>query len=490
MGKCQNGLQFLGELVHFSLDSDRWPYPVIMPPQRQIVNHVIMALKRSLSVVIESPTGTGKSAALLCAVLSWQRWHAKCSEEKPPKIFYCSRTHSQVEQMVASLKKTPYRPRMSVLGSRERLCIHREIKPRDGTSLSRPVNTSLACQIRVKNTEKYRKDKLGSYENPYDDDNPPFELPNDRTKGNTTETENEDKKLTCEHYRQLTRSSLAASTQAEFAPSQDTVNCCSIGGERTKLGTFDIEDLVSFGMNPSVHKVAIYRGDSESYGLSLGGNRGECKILQIKANGPAYKEGTLRPGDTILMVNGKDMRHQEMKATAEACRTSKDPLELQVIRSQGETPEDENSSYSQNAACPYYLSRALAKQAEIVFCPYNYLLDPNIREAIGIKLSGAVVVLDEAHNVEDTLRESGSGEFYEFELLELMVMLEYQSRQTGQQREDGADPGVAAHELLVFLEQITKQMHESKTSFENNPGRSTSLCPIVSFVSEPDIIYN
>eukprot|EP00977_Amphora_coffeiformis_P002711 scaffold521_cov167-Amphora_coffeaeformis.AAC.2 len=456
-----------------------WPYPAIMPPQRQMVNHVIMGLKRKLSVVIESPTGTGKSAALLCAVLSWQRWHAKCSNEKPPKIFYCSRTHSQVEQMVASLKKTPYRPRMSVLGSRERLCIHREIKPRDGTSLSRPVSTSLACQTRVKNTEKYRKNRLGSYENPYDDDNPPAELPSDSTRGAAAENDNEEKKPTCEHYRQLTRSSLVALTQAEFAPSQDSVNCCSIGGEKTKFGVFDIEDLVSFGVNPSVHKVAIYRGSSESYGLFVGGTRGECKILQIRADGPASEEGTLRPGDTILQVNGKNMRNQEISAVINACKASKDPLEIQVVRNQHELPEDENDFYSQNAACPYYLSRALAKTAEIVFCPYNYLLDPNIREAIGIKLSDAVVVLDEAHNVEDTLRESGSGVFYEFEVLELIVMLEYQSRRMARYREDGADPGEAAHTLLVFLEQIAMQMHESKKKFENNPGVPGAKAAIV-----------
>ena len=139
-----------------------WPYPAILPPQRQMVNHVIFALRRALHCVLESPTGTGKSAALLCAVLAWQRYHAQrqpaLSENEEitdvalsvPKIYYCSRTHSQgmllicvfdavpycslsaysafmfsVAQMVASLKKTPYRPRMAVLGSRERLCIHR-----------------------------------------------------------------------------------------------------------------------------------------------------------------------------------------------------------------------------------------------------------------------------------------------------------------------------------------------------------------------------
>ena len=27
-------------------------------------------------------------------------------------------------------------------------------------------------------------------------------------------------------------------------------------------------------------------------------------------------------------------------------------------------------------ACPYFAARSLAQEAEIVFCPYNYLIDP------------------------------------------------------------------------------------------------------------------
>lgn len=89
-----------------------WPYPVIMPPQRQMVSQVINGLKRGLHVVLESPTGTGKSAALLCSVLAWQRYHAKCSQQAPPKIFYCSRTHSQGKSVlrarVAAVRHSEY----------------------------------------------------------------------------------------------------------------------------------------------------------------------------------------------------------------------------------------------------------------------------------------------------------------------------------------------------------------------------------------------
>ncbi|XP_063311363.1 Fanconi anemia group J protein [Pelobates fuscus] len=59
-------------------------------------------------------------------------------------------------------------------------------------------------------------------------------------------------------------------------------------------------------------------------------------------------------------------------------------------------------------SCAYFAARELMKEADIVFCPYNYLLDSQIRENMEIGLKEQVVILDEAHNIEDCARESAS----------------------------------------------------------------------------------
>ncbi|XP_037124283.1 Fanconi anemia group J protein isoform X10 [Syngnathus acus] len=59
-------------------------------------------------------------------------------------------------------------------------------------------------------------------------------------------------------------------------------------------------------------------------------------------------------------------------------------------------------------SCSYYAARELMKGSDIIFCPYNYLLDPLIRENMEINLAGHILVLDEAHNIEDCARESAS----------------------------------------------------------------------------------
>ena len=61
-----------------------------------------------------------------------------------------------------------------------------------------------------------------------------------------------------------------------------------------------------------------------------------------------------------------------------------------------------------NTACPFYGSKALAKDADIVFAPYNYISDPLVRKTLPLDLKGAVLVIDEAHNLEDVCMASGS----------------------------------------------------------------------------------
>ena len=61
-------------------------------------------------------------------------------------------------------------------------------------------------------------------------------------------------------------------------------------------------------------------------------------------------------------------------------------------------------------ACPYFAARALAdlSSTDLVLLPYNYILDPLISRSIGLDLEGSVVLIDESHNVEDVCRAAAS----------------------------------------------------------------------------------
>ena len=43
--------------------------------------------------------------------------------------------------------------------------------------------------------------------------------------------------------------------------------------------------------------------------------------------------------------------------------------------------------------CPYYLARDLRMEADVIFMPYNYLLDQKTRKAHAIELQVLLIVL-------------------------------------------------------------------------------------------------
>jgi Fanconi anemia group J protein len=116
---------------------------------------------------------------------------------------------------------------------------------------------------------------------------------------------------------------------------------------------------------------------------------------------------------------------------------------------------------------------------------YNYVLDPAIRRTLNLDLKGSVVVLDEAHNIEDTLCESGSGDYGEINLCNLLSVL---ARYSNQKTSVGSDPSgndtmvelmmgggeqsmsSVAHELVLFLEKVVNYMRTERKKFETGPG--------------------
>ncbi|TBU13699.1 DNA repair helicase Rad3 [Hamiltosporidium tvaerminnensis] len=227
------------------------PYPPY-PSQIVTMTKIISCLQEGCGGIIESPTGTGKSLSIICSVLAWAEHYKRNEIVKSIKkdqegnisqesadtlqIIICSRTHKQLDQLVNQLRKTRYRPRMSILASRTQYCISPKL-----------VDVS-------------------------------------------------DKNTAC------------------------------------------------------------------------------CDLLKNKA---------------CIYFNNKDRLSKKMSESIH---------DIEDLRREGK----------QSTACPYYASRILADKATLVFAPYNYILDPAIRSTLNISLHNTILLIDEAHNVEDTCRSAGS----------------------------------------------------------------------------------
>ena len=119
-----NNNQFLTKISDIEINFPYQPYEI----QINYMSKVIESLDKGNNNIsaLESPTGTGKTLCLLCSVLSWVNKRKK-ENKFLGKIFYASRTHSQLSNIIKELNKTNYKPKISILSSRLHSCINNQI---------------------------------------------------------------------------------------------------------------------------------------------------------------------------------------------------------------------------------------------------------------------------------------------------------------------------------------------------------------------------
>ena len=107
--------------------------------QVEYTNKVLDCLIEGRVGVLESPTGTGKTLSLLSAAVAWLR-------QKPgSRVYFSSRTHSQLAQAIGQLKAFPNPPSAVTLGSRDQMCVNPSVR-------SMP-DKNLRCNALVKNNQ-------------------------------------------------------------------------------------------------------------------------------------------------------------------------------------------------------------------------------------------------------------------------------------------------------------------------------------------------
>eukprot|EP00347_Sterkiella_histriomuscorum_P009407 403341333 len=67
--------------------------------------------------------------------------------------------------------------------------------------------------------------------------------------------------------------------------------------------------------------------------------------------------------------------------------------------------EDLNKVGKMHSLCPYYLARSKLSNVDIAVIPYHYILTPSIRRKLPLKIENSVIIFDEAHNLERICEE-------------------------------------------------------------------------------------
>ncbi|XP_039938680.2 Fanconi anemia group J protein isoform X1 [Hirundo rustica] len=395
------------------------------PSQLAMMNAIVKGLNNRQHCLLESPTGSGKSLALLCSALSWQQAlyeksvpTSSCDKERrkaaPSPPCHC-KCHSQPRSSQAAASGTPSAPRSA----------H---SPDAGTS--RKAGTPLTnAECKEKETLASKlsaKKKLSLCDSENDD----FQV--DRKRIRPLETEQQQvRKRHCfakgvqlvdalEVYHQRKNGELTvhsekskknATSSPQTPPGPCTECSCSSGKEPDKDPSHtkkkENEDRlcvpkIFFGTRTHKQITQISR--------ELKRTAYSCVPMTILSSRdytcihPVVSNSSNRNEMCVELLEGK---HGKSCSYYHGVHKLTEHHALQPVY-QAWDIEDLVGLGRKLRACPYFAARELMVGADIVFCPYNYLLDPQIRDSMDIKLKDQVVILDEAHNIEDCARESVS----------------------------------------------------------------------------------
>ncbi|KAL1459669.1 hypothetical protein WDU94_011626 [Cyamophila willieti] len=359
------------------------------PSQISMMNQVIQGCNKAKNCLLESPTGSGKTLALLCSVLAWQCKEKELVQQQILQAQQTKNAEKELRNNKAAMNSPLLKPSTSNL------------------PLFKPNHMASPKVMDFGSKAGASSDLTMDIE--WDDEDEEDFLPSKKTKLSSPSV-----------------MSIADTSSSEHLDS--TMSSSSLFDESV------IEEALN---NPVTEKVRVPSVSKIFYGT-----RTHKQITQIvrELNKTVYKD-KLRM--TILssrkhtcindeVLNSKeninDMCQDLKESEGKNCRHLSSfkkvlPPELggkNLIPAVWDI-EDLVTIGRKHSSCPYYVARELVNTADIVFCPYNYVIDPLIRKSLELKIDKSIILLDEAHNIEDVSRESASSSF---ELNDINVTLQ------------------------------------------------------------------
>ncbi|KAK3101069.1 hypothetical protein FSP39_000727 [Pinctada imbricata] len=347
------------------------------PSQFSMMEKVIKGIERRQNCLLESPTGSGKSLALLCSALAWQtaelakKEKEESTTEEKNVVCTCGKANNAADQSrEESFDKTKELDKVKVTAESRSLVVDDDDD--DFRDPGKQFRTPVQALIQFKQSVSFcrllfqaRKHVAVSY----------GEIHTDKSELSSTQ---EEEKCTCHCMEE--KSSSRKVPKIYF-------------GTRTHKQVAQITKEL---------KKTAYRGARMTI---LAAREHTCihpEVSKMKSKNDGCKELLDGPGcrfnDRVKKIIPSQL-HLKSLGLSEA-------WDIEDLAALGK----------QHKVCPYFGSRSLKRDADIIFCPYNYLIDPVVRNAMEIHLKDQIVILDEAHNMEDSAREAASESIKEDQL--------------------------------------------------------------------------
>ncbi|KAI9915934.1 hypothetical protein PsorP6_007544 [Peronosclerospora sorghi] len=395
----ENKFMVMGYNVEFP--NGKRPFPA----QFAVMNKVLTALKTKQHALLESPTGSGKTLALLCSSLTFQKQFIRDEASAIKKELEDPMISDQVAKKQAQVAQ------LRLLEAQTQL-----LEAKQQVEQARKQRQKREDES-IKSTQKglTKTNKVSDLKQEDDDNVPATQL---SLKGEWMSTKKRD----------LETNSVATLKKRVRPQSFD------LAAEEThsaQLGRVENIDARAVEINGNLKTKRVvppriyFCSRTHSQLAQVVAELKGCPISYIESfddsnTYPKHLQTCLLASKRYMCINREVNRDQFQ--VDEKCRLALEASSCSYFRKLKRVNELKRSVPSvwdieelvqmaqKHRECAYFYSREASDQANIVFAPYNYLLDPTIREAVGITLKDSIVILDEAHNVEDTCRSSASVE--------------------------------------------------------------------------------
>ncbi|XP_029922829.1 Fanconi anemia group J protein isoform X2 [Myripristis murdjan] len=407
------------------------------PSQLAMMNSIMRGLNYGKHCLLESPTGSGKSLALLCSALAWQQaQHAKVQQGGSAKEGKTPSEDKNAAECKTSNAGTPCQCSCHCKASSASATARADVvdltvspgKEQTPPAPAQPATSPEEFKPKRQSLASRLSEKLNSSLNSDVEKEDDFQAEKKRIR--TAAVENKGCKRRCldkgvvfiddepEVEQQLSRPGPIGTVEPSSQAANEHSSSCS-PGPCSLCPCALVKESVKAKDNDDKKKIPKI----------FFGTRTHKQITQITHE----MKRTLYSSVPMTILSSRDHtcvnpdvaphanRHERCKELLEAkdgrschyyrkVHKMQDQSTLQWVHGlhQAWDIEDLVGLGKRLRSCSYFAARELMQGASIVFCPYNYLLDPLIRENMDISLDGQILVLDEAHNIEDCARESAS----------------------------------------------------------------------------------
>ncbi|PWN23453.1 DNA repair helicase [Microstroma glucosiphilum] len=449
-----------------------FPYATPYSIQLDIMTALFEAIEGRKVAVFESPTGTGKSLSLICATFTWLR-----DNEKRREAIALDEGDGGPDAEPAWVRRQAAERKRRDLTRHEEELKERiaAVKVKEAELRKRALRDAKLGSARF--AKKQRLDESGTDDDVPSDDDAflPSDSPADASSSASgqpawhalTSSSDDDANLSPAVRALMAQFSGPSTSDLEELP-ETTPKVIYASRTHSQLTQFVAElKKTSFGKDVQVKEGSM--GESEAIPairtIPLGSRKQMCinedvQKMGAKAGAEAMNEACRE----LASSKEKSKRCQFLPPTDAIGRAQVLDFRDRAL-AQVRDIEDLVQVGKEMKTCPYYAGRTAARQAELVTLPYNLLLQKTARESLGISLDDAVILIDESHNLIDTILGVYSCTITSTQLTVAKAQInEYLRRFASRLRGESEMHLRTLRRLLEGLERVAKQWAEGARS--------------------------